>query len=87
MPLKHLLEAMRTALPEITMPALLLHSKKDQGVIPKNMDWISMEIGTPLSDLTKIWLENSGHVVTRDIDKDIAYNSIHSFIQQVLAKS
>jgi len=85
--LKQLLDSMRNSLPDVKVPALLIHSKKDLGVLPENMDWISREIGTPDSDLKKIWLENSGHVVTRDLEKDLVYKSIHEFIQQVLVTS
>jgi carboxylesterase len=85
--LNDLLGSMRRSLPEVTIPALLMHSKKDQGVIPANMEWISRDIGTPKSSLNKIWLENSGHVVTRDLDKDLVFNSINNFIRHVLANS
>lgn len=85
--LKLLLRSMRKSLPEVEIPALLIHSMKDLGVLPENMDWISGEIGTPETDLKKIWLEKSGHVVTRDLEKDRVFESIHQFIQQVLVKN
>lgn len=78
----YLQQAMRAALPEVKLPALLIHAKKDGGVIPENMNRIDRDLGTPAEHKTKIWLENSGHVVTRDLDKDLVFQSIHEFIQR-----
>ena len=81
--LTKLLAAMRDSLPKLKAPTLLMHSKKDTGVIPENMNWIYRELGTPESEKKKVWLENSGHVVTRDLDKKIVFESILGFINQV----
>ena len=82
--LNRLIKTMQKSLPDVKMPALLIHSKKDSGVIPENMNWISSKIGTPAPSIKKIWLENSGHVVTRDLEKDLVFESIGDFIQEVL---
>jgi carboxylesterase len=79
--LTHLLEAMRAALPAITAPALLVHSKKDIGVPHHNMEKISRALGTPAEKIQELLLENSGHVVTRDLDKDLVFRTAHQFIQ------
>ena len=68
----------------MTMPALLMHSRKDLGVIPENMEWIYQALGTLEPRKQKIWLENSGHVITRDLDKDRVFTAVDAFIQQVL---
>ncbi len=83
--LDQLLGELRSALPKVTAPALLIHAKKDTGVLPKNMDLIYNALGTPDSMKSKIWLENSGHVVTRDLDKEIVFKNTQSFIQQTLS--
>ena len=82
--LNKLLEDMRKSLPKVTMPALLMHAIKDAGVIPENMDLIYKNLGTAQEDKKKILLKNSGHVVTRDMEKELVFKSIHEFIQQVL---
>jgi carboxylesterase len=79
-----LLEAMRESLPRVTIPALLMHSRMDLGVIPQNMERIYSRLGTPEALKKKIYLENSGHVITRDLDKDLVFDATHDFIQQVL---
>ncbi len=82
--LTHLLKSTREALPAITAPALLAHAQKDIGVPFHNMDKIAKSLGTPENKIRKLALENSGHVVTRDLDKERVFNAIHQFIQDVL---
>lgn len=79
-----LLEPMRDALPGIRIPTFLIHSQNDPGISPQNMEKIAQALGTPQDDIHKLLLENSGHVVTRDCDKDLVFEQIHNFIQQVL---
>lgn len=78
-----LLEVTREALPSITAPALLIHSKKDIGVPYHNQDKIARRLGTPEEKIHKLLLENSGHVVTRDLDKDLVFKTVHQFIQNL----
>ncbi|RLD01706.1 MAG: hypothetical protein DRI46_03105 [Chloroflexi bacterium] len=80
----HLLAAMRASLSAITVPALLVHSKKDIGVPYHNLEKIARELGTPDENVQKLLLENSGHVVTRDLDKSLVFQTAHQFIQNVL---
>lgn len=82
--LVRLLEPMRESLPKITVPAFLIHSQNDIGIPPQNMEKISLALGTPQHKIRQLLLENSGHVVTRDCDKDIVFEGIHEFIQVVL---
>jgi len=79
-----LLGVMRKSLPQVKMPALLIHSKKDLGVIPENMKLIDRDLGTAENEKKRIWLENSGHVVTRDLEKGLVFQSTHEFIQGIL---
>jgi len=64
--LSDLLRALRTVLPKVSAPALLMHSNKDIGVPPGNLDLIYNALGTPENKKKKVLLENSGHVITRD---------------------
>lgn len=82
--LTHLLESMRGALPQVTAPALLVHSKQDLGIPFQNMEAIARSLGTPADKIRRMALENSGHVVTRDQEKDLVFSATHNFIQDVL---
>ncbi len=79
-----LLKEMHGSLPKVSVPALLMHSKRDSRVLPENMEWIYRTLGTEDSKKRKIWVENSGHVITRDLDKLIVFESVATFIQEVL---
>jgi carboxylesterase len=81
--LTRLLEELRKSLPSITMPALLLHSIKDSGVDPSNMDLIYQALGTPEDQKSRVLLERSGHVLTRDLDKDLVFSKINAFIKSI----
>jgi carboxylesterase len=79
--LAQLLQIMQDSLPKVTVPALLMHSRKDLGVPLHNLDKITQALGTPKSDQQKLILENSGHVITRDKDQFKVFTTIHQFIQ------
>ena len=81
----HLIQTMRDSLPKVTAPALLMHAKGDLLVEPENMRRIYQELGTAKENKEMVWLENSGHVVTRDSDKKIVFNQVQNFVQIVQA--
>ena len=67
-------------LPEITAPVLLMHSRHDQTVEPQNMPRIYERLGS--ADKRMLWLENSGHIVTEDLDRELVYDAIRTFVKQ-----
>jgi len=81
--LTHLLQAMRISLPKVTVPALLMHAKGDLSVDPENMSRIYRELDTAEENKEMVWLENSGHVVTRDHEKMTVFNNVHNFVQRI----
>ncbi len=74
---------MRISLPKVTAPALLMHAKGDLGVAPENMSRIYQELGTAEENKEMVWLENSGHVLTRDLEKMIVFNNVLNFVQRI----
>lgn len=82
--LRDLLGEMRAVLPTIDMPVLLMHSKMDKSVSPDNMALIYEDLQVPEDKKSMIWLEKSGHVLTRDIEKARVFEHILSFIQHDL---
>jgi len=81
--LTKLLKEMRDSLPKISVPTLLMHSKLDLGIPPENMDRIFQDLPADNPNKNKVWLEHSGHVVTRDLDKLFVFKSVAAFIQEV----
>ena len=81
--LNSLLEEMRSVLGQISVPTLLMHSKLDRGVPPENMSRIYNDLTLPADKKQQVWLERSGHVLTRDLEKNMVFNTVHHFIKEV----
>lgn len=77
-----MLDKMQTALPKITAPALLIHSKDDAYVLPENMEKIYAGL-VNTSDKTKLLVTGSGHVVTRDAARHQVFEAARNFIQRI----
>jgi carboxylesterase len=65
-------------LPEVHTPTLLMHSRHDRTVDPATMPRIYERLGA--EDKQMVWLENSGHVVTVDYDRELVCAAIERFI-------
>jgi carboxylesterase len=79
--LRDLLSVMRSALPKVQVPVLLIHSKQDSGVAPHNAEQILTALGSP--DKQLLWVENSGHVIPREPDRYLAFKAVDEFIHRV----
>ena len=64
-------------LPEIRCPALLLHSRQDK-TVNKTMPVLYEALGS--SQKKMVWLENSGHVVTEDYERD----KVDALVQELI---
>jgi carboxylesterase len=83
--LNKLLGELRTALPEVKVPVLLIHSKDDTYVLPENMESIFAGL-VNAPDKTKLYIRGSGHVVTRDAARHQVFEHVLEFIQRVGGK-
>jgi carboxylesterase len=81
--LKLLAAEMRAALPGVRVPVLLIHSRNDTYVLPENMEHIYADLGT--SDKTKLYVTESGHVLTRDAAREQVFAAASAFIRRVEA--
>jgi len=79
--LQLLLSEMRKALPEIDVPVLLIHSKNDIYVLPENVERIYADL--TVSDKTKLYVTEAGHVVTRDAARGKVFEAAKKFIQRI----
>lgn len=79
--LRDLLEVMRQALPKVTVPVLLVHSRADGGVAPENMTKIYERLGSVEKEM--LWVEQSGHVVTRDLERERVFAAAEAFVRRV----
>ena len=67
-------------LPSVTQPLLLLHSRTDHVVPPKNAPLIYGLVGS--RDKRLVWLDNSYHVVTVDFAAPKLNEAIAHFVEQ-----
>ncbi|MEL7589975.1 MAG: alpha/beta fold hydrolase [Anaerolineaceae bacterium] len=72
---------MRAGLAKINVPVLLIQSRSDKVIEPNALDMLSKQLVTPQKET--LWLEKSGHVITMDVERDIVYERVARFIQQL----
>jgi carboxylesterase len=77
-----LLGEMRAALPGLWTPALLIHSRDDDYVLPENMELIFADL-INVSDKTKLYVAGSGHVITRDAARQQVFQYALDFIRRI----
>jgi carboxylesterase len=80
--LNKLIAKMHLSLPQIHVPVLLMHSHDDNYVLKDSMERIHADL-TGSSDKQMIWLEKSGHVITRDLQHEKVFKAIASFIKRL----
>ena len=73
-------EDVRSRLPEIQAPALIITSRQDHVVNPEDSDLIAQNIGGPVE---RLWLEKSFHVATLDYDRAEVEAATVDFAQRV----
>ncbi len=76
-----LLAEMRLGLPLITAPVLLMYSKGDATVDSEHAHAIHNDLGS--SEVKLMWFENSGHVITRDAEREAVFAAATDFVRQV----
>jgi carboxylesterase len=79
--LHRLIDAVQKILPNITAPALIIHSLKDATVPYQHAEKIYNSLGSKDKEL--YWLEKSGHNVTRDSEREKVFVATSDFIQRV----
>jgi carboxylesterase len=84
--LKLLTLEMQKALSEIRKPVLLIHSKNDKYVPHENLERIyETLVNAPVKE--KAYVTESGHVVTRDAERQRVFELARDFINNVIARS
>jgi carboxylesterase len=80
--LKKLILEMRAALPKVTVPVLLMHSRDEKSILPDNLEYIYERL-VNASDKTKLYITGSGHNLPRDASREQVFQSAVEFIQRV----
>ena len=82
--LRDVLAELRKALPKVSAPTLLVHSRQDTSVDPSNMQMIYDHLGT--NDKHMLRVEDSGHVITREPQRELVFKTANDFIQRVIRR-
>lgn len=77
-----LIRLVRSELPKVTAPALLVHSRRDHTITYENLAYISSHIASPVKE--SITVANSNHVISVDNDKDFIFHKMEKFIKRQL---
>jgi carboxylesterase len=77
--LKKLMDIVRSELPKIKVPALVIQGRKDSMVPPPNGQIIYDALGSARKHL--VYLDNSDHVVTMDYEKNVVFEKVFRFIE------
>ena len=77
-----LLGEMRSALPLVEVPVLLIHSRDDNYVLKDSMERIYEGL-VHTQDKTKMYVASSGHVITRDAARQQVFQLALDFIRRI----
>jgi carboxylesterase len=83
--LKKLILEMNAALPGVTVPVLLMHSKDERYVLPDSLEAIYTGL-VNAHDKTKLYITRSGHVLPRDASREQVFRAAAEFIQRICSK-
>jgi carboxylesterase len=72
----------RQRLSEIRTPALLAHSRHDHTVPFACLDAVAEGLGTPRSQVRKLILDQSQHVITLDVEREQVFRAVESHIHE-----
>jgi esterase/lipase len=75
------IKELHRALPDVKVPALLIQSRLDTVVPAGSLDEIYGNIGS--MDKTRLWVENSGHVITEEPDRELVFSTAVDFIKRI----
>lgn len=71
----------RAALPRVTSPTLIIHSRNDTFVVPANAELLLSELGARDKEL--LMVEGSNHLVTLDAARQQVFEAAHAFVRRV----
>lgn len=76
-----LLRDLQKVLPKIQTPSLIIHSRDDDYVLPYQADLVYKHLGS--NDKQLVWVEQAGHIITRDGDTSKVFQPIGDFVKRI----
>ena len=81
--LRDLVIEMRAALPRVTSPALLIYSRQDATVKAEERHMEQIYSALSSADKQMLWIENSGHNIARDAQRQRVFEAAADFVERV----
>jgi len=78
-------EYVRSRLPEVRAPALILQSLKDETVNPESAQIIYDNISS--TEKSIVWFDESHHEMMRDLERERVFETIQAYLRERLAKA
>ncbi len=80
--LKKIISVMLEDLPKVKVPALMVQSRGDHGIPPQSLD--TLFAGISSNDKAQLWVENSGHVVIREPEREKIFTAVKQFLARIV---
>ena len=72
----------RQRLREVSVPALILQSRRDTTVLPKSAEIIYSGISTPAEQKRIVWFEETEHEMFRDCERGAVTSEVVAYVQE-----
>ncbi len=79
--LKDLIDVMNSELGEVNVPALFVQSHQDKGIPAESLE--TLYNGVSSTDKSRFWVENSGHVVIREPERERIFEEVKKFVKRI----
>lgn len=80
--LDRLIKLMQGELENIRVPVMLVQSRADRGIPPESLETIYNRL--PTAEKTSFWVEDSGHVIICEPERERIFSQVGAFLKQVL---
>jgi carboxylesterase len=74
-----LIDQVKTEIPKITAPALIIQACNDTIVDPAGAEFLYQYLGSPIKKLH--WLPESDHIITLDLEREEVFAEVGAFLQ------
>ncbi len=73
-----LISQVKTEIAQVSVPTLIIQSRKDTIVDPAQAKWLYHQLSSPLKQL--YWLEHSDHIIPLDLEREIVFTQAGEFL-------
>jgi len=80
--LDRLIKVMQHELGNIHVPVMLVQSRTDEGIPSESLETLYNLL--PAIDKTRLWVDNSGHVIIREPEREKIFSSVGEFLKRVI---